>query len=145
MTTPPKCTSAAGRTGHETCTCGHLFMAHRFRNGTTIVACELCDLVEAEAIWSRPSVPHFNAYIASIPPYTSRGQKGTADLFRGNHVLLALIPNETPTPCAIAAPVSGGFLTLVDGEPAGVPVAEIHLRGPEFEMGMFRIYDRRTL
>jgi hypothetical protein len=142
---PSKCTSAAGRTGHETCTCGHLFMAHRFRNATTIVACELCDLVEAEAIWSRPSsIPHFNAYVASVPPYTSNGQMVTADLLRGNHVLLALVPGEPPTPCAIEDPIHGGFLTLVDGVPTGVPVLEIHLRDSPLRAGMFLIFDKRT-
>jgi predicted RNase H-like HicB family nuclease len=47
---PSRCTLAAGRDGNETCTCGHLFMAHRFRNRSTIVCCELCDLVEANKI-----------------------------------------------------------------------------------------------
>lgn len=49
-----KCTVAAGRDGNETCTCGHLFMAHRFRNGSTIVCCELCDMVEADKVPPAP-------------------------------------------------------------------------------------------
>jgi hypothetical protein len=47
---PIRCTLPHGRDGNETCTCGHLFMAHRFRNRSTIVCCELCDLVEANKI-----------------------------------------------------------------------------------------------
>lgn len=90
------------------------------------------------------TVPTFNAYLASVPPYSSDGQVATAELLRGNHVLLALIPDEPPTPCAIEEPVYGGFLTLVDGVPTGVPVLEIHLRHPPFKAGMFIIYDKRT-
>jgi hypothetical protein len=83
---------------------------------------------------------HFTGYAASVPPYTQPGQRVTAGILRGNHVLLALDPNEPPVPCAIEHPTNG-FITLIDGVPTGFPVLEIH---PRNGRGTFRIYDKRT-